>query len=218
MLYKRISVFLFAAVYCAGLIVGFFASGWLFPAETAGTGQSAQNWNADFAGQDGKAWQEERTPGYPGRVWGKRLLYQYFLFAGFQLLFLILLRKPGPVIAFWFMAGLTAGAYARGISWLYADCGEVLRRSYIVLAVFPMPFLGSVLSGILWKNREEWLRLPANLPQTKRIRRVLDHIRIRFLQAGVLLAVLLFCYLLDHEIIKRVQWGILFRMLGDGVN
>lgn len=239
MLDKRISIFLFAVVYCLGIAIGFFTSGWLFPVENADRMQdnyrdmqkNQQNSinmqiygdrsdsRSDSTYQNRQNLQEDSLTKYPGRVWGKKLLYQYLLSGIGTVVLLVFLRQPGIVVLFWLAAGLTAGAYARGVSRIYAGCGEFLCRSYIVLAVFPMPVICSLLSGVLWKNRETWLRLSGRVSQqTKRIRRVFDYIRIRFLQAGVLLAVLICCYLLDHEIIKRIQWSLLLRMFRDGVD
>ncbi len=162
--------------------------------------------------------QEETTlaePGkkYPGNVWGRKLGWCYLLYFVLTVAILEVGKKPLPLLAFWLLYGITSGIYARGLASFYGRLGEY----YSFTAVLVIPSVLAVLTGIFWikPGLEPGL---SYVPYQKRIRDILLVLRIRLLPSCFYAAALLLCYVTDYEIVKRIQWRLLLRMLRNVVN
>ena len=224
---KRLCCFLFLLLYLFGFLIGVLASGWLYPGNTGDSGwQQEKKDSGKISPQTLETWQaggvtlaqEETTlaePGkkYPGNVWGRKLGWCYLLYFVLTVAILEVGKKPLPLLAFWLLYGITSGIYARGLASFYGRLGEY----YSFTAVLVIPSVLAVLTGIFWikPGLEPGL---SYVPYQKRIRDFLLVLRIRLLPSCFYAAALLLCYVTDYEIVKRIQWRLLLRMLRNVVN
>lgn len=226
---KRLCCFLFLLFYLIGFLGGVLASGWLYPAAAPESGegergtlskQTLETWQAggitlaeDTAALGGGQNLEKARKQYPGRVWGKRLIRQYLLYFILTVALLEIGKKPFPVFLFWLLYGIASGMYARGLTSFYGRMGGY----YGLMAVLVIPSLLAVLTGIFWMKPGVEAGI-SYFPYQKRIRDIVLALRIRILPSCFYAAALLICYVADYEIVKRIQWRLLLRMLRNVVN
>ena len=129
------------------------------------------------------------------------------------MVFFLDIRKKGkPIVAGWLLYGILSGAYIRG--WILI--GGQTGIWYCLTALLILQPLVAVLTGI-YRSRADAIVLPY-YSSKRRIRDFLEIIHIRLLPGCIYAAALLLCYIIDYEIIKRIQWKLLLRMLGNVIN
>lgn len=222
MIRKKLCCFFFAFLWVVGFMGGFYGGKWFY--QGSAVGGRAEASITILTPQDGASSASVGEPArYPGEQWRKQMFLEYAAGTAVTLLLLLAFGEPRPLMVFWALYGFLAGMYGRGMGWYFGGAG--LR--YCLLGFVPPALFGGLLSGILWQYRRFftepgiWLEIQgasAGGGIGKRVRRLVETLRTRLVRTAALLSAILLCYLVDFEILKRIQWKLLLEMLGDRIN
>lgn len=204
---KRLCCFFFLMWYLTGWMVGYLVGAWYFPDRTDIGNQTSRVEEATEKRMLTSVVDETLIEGRTER--GTRCLWMIYVGCYMLACWSLEIRKK-PLILWigWAITGMFYGIYLRGILWRYPFWGMGYGSSVMVI-----PVIASVLMGIyaMWVDIAHGNAYRRRDRAKKRISDMMRYLSVCLRPAffyGVAMFVL---YILDHEIIKRVQWYLLYR-------